>query len=136
MREIGVPGPEPDWESAAAYQGGKRNPALQVSLWEWVACDFHSVGELAVPLEALAARLRLTIEHTWEDPGPVDVALFRIARTEFVLSHRRSSPHTPTFIWVRQDTADVEEALSLLLGALGLGRESLGSQTEDQKPWL
>lgn len=130
MRQIDVPGPEPGWESAAAYQGRKRNPALQVSLWEWVACDFRSVDELTVPLETLAARLRLTIEHTWEDPGPVDVALFRIASTEFVLSHRRNSPQTPTFIWVRKDTGNVEEALNLLVAALGLGRESLGSQAE------
>ncbi|MGI5170962.1 hypothetical protein ACQEU3_42090 [Spirillospora sp. CA-253888] len=44
------------------------------------------MGELAVPLEALAYRLRLDIEHTWEDAGPVEVALFRLAKADFVLS--------------------------------------------------
>jgi hypothetical protein len=45
-----VPGPEPDWEHAAAYQGGKRNPALQGSMWEYAVGGFRLVaGAVSLP---------------------------------------------------------------------------------------
>jgi hypothetical protein len=39
---VEVPGPEADWELAAAYQGGKRNPALPGSLWDYAAGGFRA----------------------------------------------------------------------------------------------
>ena len=64
---VEVPGPEPDWEHAAAYQGGKRNPALQGSIWEYAVGGFRLVAGLGPSLESLAARLRLHTERSWED---------------------------------------------------------------------
>ncbi|MEV8099070.1 hypothetical protein [Kitasatospora sp. NPDC085879] len=86
MAEIEVPGPEPEWETAPSYQGGKRNPAFQQSMWESAAGSFQLVAGLKPPLEALAARLRLTLERGWEDLGYVDVAMFRIERVNSALS--------------------------------------------------
>jgi hypothetical protein len=49
---IEVPGPEGDWELATAYQGGKRNPALQGSLWDYAAGGFRLVAGLSPSLVA------------------------------------------------------------------------------------
>lgn len=124
MGQIDVPGPEPEWEAAASCQGGKRNPALQYSLWECAVGGFRLVAGLAATLESLASRLRLHIEHSWEDPGPVDVAIFRIGKTDFALS-QSANPQTATFVWASSSTEEVDEALDILLEALGLGRGAL-----------
>ncbi|MFI6448881.1 hypothetical protein [Kitasatospora sp. NPDC050543] len=62
MAEIEAPGPEPEWETAPEYQGGKGDPAFQQSMWEFAAGSFQMVAGMK-PLEALAARLRLTVER-------------------------------------------------------------------------
>ena len=125
MAEIYVPGPEPDWEEAPSYVGGKRNPALQQSMWEFAASSFRVVAGLQPPLKTLAARLRLTLERGWEDLGYVDVAMFRIGDTDFALSELEGAPVRYTFVFVRRSVEDVEAALDTLLGALGIGREAL-----------
>jgi hypothetical protein len=121
-----VPGPEPDWELAAAYQGGKRNPALQGSLWDYAAAGFRLVAGLSPPLDVLAARLRLDTERSWEDPlGEVDAAIFTIRKIHFALSHNDGHPSSATKVWVSRDQTDVDAALDVLLDALGIGREAL-----------
>jgi len=121
-----VPGPEPDWELAAAYQGGKRNPALQGSLWDYAAGGFRLVAGLSPSLDALAARLRLDIERSWEDQlGEVAAAMFRIRKIHFALSHNDGHPSPDTKVWVSRDETDVDAALDVLLDALGIGREAL-----------
>jgi hypothetical protein len=123
---VEVPGPEADWELAAAYQGGKRNPALQGSLWDYAAGGFRLVAGLSPSLGALAARLRLDIERSWEDPlGEVDAAMFSIRKIHFALSHNDGHPRPDTKVWVSRDQADVDAALDVLLHALGIGREAL-----------
>lgn len=123
---IEVPGPEGDWELATAYQGGKRNPALQGSLWDYAAGGFRLVAGLSPSLVALAARLRLHLERSWEDPlGEVDAAIFSIGKTHFALSHNDSHPRPDTKVWVDRSHADVDAALDVLLHALGIGREAL-----------
>ena len=123
---VEVPGPEPDWELAAAYQGGKRNPALQGSLWDYAVGGFRLVAGLRPSLDALAARLRLDTERSWEDPlGEVDAAMFSIRKIHFALSHNDGHPSPDTKVWVSGDQADVEAALNVLLEALGIGREAL-----------
>ncbi|MFG2918111.1 hypothetical protein ACGF0D_35155 [Kitasatospora sp. NPDC048298] len=126
MTEVEVPGPEPDWEAAPAYQGGKRNPAFQQSMWEFAASCFRVVAGLQPPLDALAARLRLTVERGWEDIGYVNVAMFRIGETDFALSAFEGtvSPYY-TSVWVSRSEEDPNAALDTLLGALGIGREAL-----------
>jgi len=90
---VEVPGPEADWELAAAYQGGKRNPALQGSLWYYAAGSFRLVAGLSPSLGALAARLRLNVEKSWEDPlGEVEAAMFSIGKIHFALSHNDGHP--------------------------------------------
>ena len=123
---VEVPGPEPDWELATAYQGGKRNPALQGSLWDYAVGGFRLVAGLRPSLDALAARLRLDTERSWEDPlGEVDAAMFSIRKIHFALSHNDGHPSPDTKVWVSRDQADVEAAVNVLLEALGIGREAL-----------
>ncbi|MFC8719370.1 hypothetical protein [Kitasatospora sp. NPDC057198] len=125
MEAVSVPGPEPEWETAPSYRGGKRNPAFQQSMWEFAAGSFRVVAGLQPPLEALAARLRLTVERGWEDLGRVDVAMFRIGKTDFALSELEGATVPYTFVWVGRSVDDVEAALDTLLEALGIGREAL-----------
>jgi hypothetical protein len=121
-----VPAPEPDWELTAAYQGGRRNPALQGSLWDYAAGGFRLVAGLSPPLEALAAQLRLDLERSWEDQlGDVDAAMFSIRQIHFALSHNDGSPSPDTKVWVSRNQTDVDAALDVLLNALGIGREAL-----------
>jgi hypothetical protein len=108
------------------YQGGKRNPALQGSLWDYAAGGFRLVAGLSPSLEALAARLRLDLERSWEDQlGDVDAAMFSIRKIHFALSHNDGHPSPDTKVWVSRDQADVDGALNVLLNALGIGREAL-----------
>ncbi|MFJ8476007.1 hypothetical protein [Kitasatospora sp. NPDC094011] len=125
MAEIEVPGPEPEWETAPSYQGGKRNPAFQQSMWEFAASSFQLVAGLRPPLEALSARLRLTVERGWEDLGYVDVAMFRIEQVDFALSRLEGAVVPHTFVWVSRSADDVDAALDILLRALGIDREAL-----------
>ncbi|REE95043.1 hypothetical protein [Thermomonospora umbrina] len=124
MKMVDVPGPEPAWEAAACYQGGKRNPALQYSLWQCAIAQYRPIAGLAAPLEALAARLRLHIEHRGDDPGPVDAAFFRIKKTDFALSHT-GDPQVPTLVWLDHSARDADQALDILLQALGLGSDAI-----------
>ncbi|MFD8822128.1 hypothetical protein ACFV1C_07195 [Streptomyces sp. NPDC059605] len=125
MAEVEVPGPEPDWERALEYQGGKRNPAFQASMWEYAVGSFRLVAGLSPSLDALAARLRLNIERSWEDLGAVDVAMFRIQKIDFALSRLEGSPCPDVLVWISRTQTDIEAALGILLGALGVGAEAV-----------
>ena len=114
---VEVPGPEPDWEPAAAYQGGKRNPALQDSMWDYAVGGFRVVAGLSPSLDSLAARLRLHTERSWEDAlGEVDAAIFSIRKIHFALSQTEGHP---VKVWVSQDQTDMDAALDVLFEALG-----------------
>ncbi|MDH2412372.1 hypothetical protein ACG5V6_24200 [Streptomyces chitinivorans] len=107
------------------------NPVSQHSLWQAASTLYRLVAGLTPPLEALAARLRLEVEHTWVDPGPVDVALFRLRRTEFAFTWVPGKGCT--FVWVDRHHQDVEGALEILLDALGVGREAVAFTEDDLK---
>jgi hypothetical protein len=108
------------------YQGGKRNPALQFSIWEYAVGGFRPVAGLSPSLDALAARLRLNTERSWEDGlGPVGAAMFSIGKINFALSRNEFSPRPDVKVWVSRDQTDVDAALDVLLEALGMGREAL-----------
>ncbi|MEU5539034.1 hypothetical protein [Streptomyces sp. NPDC020362] len=132
MAEVEVPGPESDWERAPAYQGGKRNPAFQASMWEYAASSFRLVAGLSPSLDVLAARLRLNIERGWEDLGAVDAAMFRIQRIDFALSRLEGSPCPDVFVWVGRAQTDIEAALDILLDALGIGTEAITFRAEGE----
>ncbi|MFG2825322.1 hypothetical protein ACGFX4_38575 [Kitasatospora sp. NPDC048365] len=125
MSEIVVPGPEPDWQPATIppYYTG-RNPAVQFSLWEAAAGSFRMVAGLRPPLEALAARLRLTVERSWEDLGEVDTAVFRIGGLNFALSLMTYNQQE-TWVWLHRSHEDPDAALEVLLRALGVGQEAV-----------
>ncbi|WP_026411342.1 hypothetical protein [Actinomadura oligospora] len=135
---IEVPGPEPDWEAAASCQGGKRNPAFQSGMWEYASSRFRIVAGLAAPLEPLAARLRLQIERSWEEPGPVDAAMFCIQRTDFALSRANAAHDATTYIWVglpvSRSRKQTDAAIHLLLNALGLSPEALTFRSDPVTP--
>ncbi|MDG9703290.1 hypothetical protein [Streptomyces sp. DH37] len=129
---VRVPGPEPDWQPATVppYHVGK-NPVSQVSPWQYAASFYRIVAGLTPPLEAVAARLRLEVERTWEELGEVDVALFRIQGAEFALSRFVHHEEPRLFVWLNRSQRDAEAALDLLLGTLGVGREAVAF-IEDQ----
>ncbi|MEV0537860.1 hypothetical protein [Kitasatospora sp. NPDC050463] len=82
------------------------------------------IAGLKPPLEALATRLRLTVERGWEDLGEVDAAVFTVERLHFALS-LMTYGQTETWAWLHRSHEDTDEALDILLRALGLGREAL-----------
>ncbi|MGW3627889.1 hypothetical protein [Streptomyces sp. NPDC000880] len=94
-------------------------------MWWYVSGIFRVVAGLTPSLEALAARLRLTIEHSWEDLGSVDVAMLHIRGVDFALHRLEGSPCQDTIVSVVRSTEDVDAPLSMLLDALGIGREAL-----------
>ncbi|MET9296487.1 hypothetical protein [Streptomyces sp. NPDC003077] len=80
---------------------------------------------LAPPLEALAARLRLSVERSWEDLGHVDVAMVHVKGEHFALHRLEGSSCQGTLVSVPRTTEDVDTDLDLLLTALGLDRRAL-----------
>jgi hypothetical protein len=104
----------------------KRNPALQNSMWDYAIADFRPVAGLSPSLGALAARLRLNTERSWEDGlGEVDTAMFRIGKIHFALSHNEGSPRPYVKVWGSRGQTDMDAALDVLLEVLGIGREAL-----------
>ncbi|MGW4651240.1 hypothetical protein [Kitasatospora sp. NPDC004289] len=126
MAEIVVPGPEPHWQPATVppYRDGG-NPAMQMSLWEEAASGFRMIAGLKPPLDALAARLRLTVERSWEDPGEVDAAMFKIDRRHYALS-LMTYGQDETWVWLhRSHIGDDDGALRVLLETLGLDDDAV-----------
>ncbi|GAB7030278.1 hypothetical protein AB0G35_19600 [Streptomyces sp. NPDC021749] len=123
MTALSVPPPEPGWEPAPAYQGGKRNPAFQNSAWEYAAANFRLVAGLRVPLEALTARLRLTLEPSWDDLGAMQIAVFRVRTTDFALT--RHDGQEVVLVWLGRAAPEEDAALQLLLDVCGLDRRAI-----------
>lgn len=134
MSGVVVPGPEPEWETAAGYQGGKRNPALQESMWEYAGRHFRMVAGLSPSLESLAARLRLRLERGWEDLGWVEVAMFRIGGKEFALSRFEGAPEAPVFVWVGRQEPDAEGALGVLVQAVAKSASKRATRRSRRAP--
>ncbi|MEJ8670423.1 hypothetical protein WKI71_24380 [Streptomyces sp. MS1.AVA.1] len=57
--------------------------------------------------------------------GAVDVAMLRIQGVDFALHRLEGSPCQDTIVSVGRSTEDVDAALTMLLDALGSGREAL-----------
>ncbi|MFB7909907.1 hypothetical protein ACFC1T_26070 [Kitasatospora sp. NPDC056076] len=125
MAEIVVPGPEPDWQPATIppYYTG-RNPAAQTSLWDAAGESFRMIAGLKPPLDALATRLRLSVERSWDQLGEVDVAVFTVERRYFALS-LMTYGQDETWVWLHRSHEDADDALQVLLDALGIGQDSV-----------
>ncbi|MET7390521.1 hypothetical protein ACFYPT_38550 [Streptomyces sp. NPDC005529] len=132
MPAVEPPGPEPGWAPATRYQGENRNPALQFSMWDHAAGSFRLVAGLSPSLDLLAARLWLTIEQSWEELGPVRVALFSIQEIDFALHRPEDNPCPDVFVWISRAQADTDAALNVLLGALGIGTEAITFRVNDE----
>jgi hypothetical protein len=92
-------------------------------MWDYAVRDFRVIAGLSPSLGALAARLRLHTERSWEDGlGEVDAAMLSIRKIHFALSQTEG---TSVKVWVSQDQIDVDAALDVLLEALGIGRDAL-----------
>lgn len=130
MPDIEIPGPEPDWQPATmlGYYVGK-NPAYQVSVWMYLSKFFKVAAGLRTPITPLAERLRLSLEHTWVDPGPVDVAVFQIQRIDFAFSWSEGGSEY-TAVWLDKTQEDVGAALGVLADALGVNRDAIVLEEE------
>lgn len=128
---VDVPEPEEGWESAVVLMGRGGNPASQNSLWWHAAGHFRAVARLSAPLDALAHRLRLTIERSWDTLGEVSLALFEIQRIHFGLVTLDTDADPRVLVFVGLDHPDYVSALEILREALGIGPEAVEICPED-----
>jgi hypothetical protein len=122
---IDVPGPEQEWGPASSVQGRGRNPAWQPSMFEVAGERLWPLALLAVDLEAVARRLRLVVEESWDGLGRLRVAFFVLDGTDYAVTCHEGDP-SGTCVWVkRAGPVDPAERVSALLGVLGLGAEAV-----------
>ncbi|MCW8100360.1 hypothetical protein [Streptomyces tauricus] len=117
-----VPDAEDDWEPATEPPGGP-NPARQASMFQSAAWPLYSLALLSVDLDAVARRLRLTLETSWDGHGSVRAAFFVLDGTDFVATHHEGDG-PGTHIWTRKGgPVDAATRGESLLAALGVGPE-------------
>ncbi|MFD7513328.1 hypothetical protein ACFV85_00780 [Streptomyces niveus] len=124
---ISLPGPEADWASATSPTPG--NPARQCSVFQAAAEPLISLALLAVELDSVARRLRLTVEESWDEHGALRAAFFTLDGTDFVVTQHERDP-VGTYVWVRK-SGPVEPAgrMAVLLAALGVGPDAVAYST-------
>ncbi|QTE02949.1 hypothetical protein S1361_36785 [Streptomyces cyanogenus] len=84
-----------------------------------------SLALLAVDLDSVARRLRLTIEESWDGHGAIRAAFFALDGTDFVVTHHERDP-SGTYVWVRKSgPVGSTERMAVLLTALGVGAEAV-----------
>ncbi|MFD4696383.1 hypothetical protein [Streptomyces niveus] len=120
---ISVPGPEADWAPAISPTPG--NPARQCSVFQAATEPLISLALLAVELDSVARRLRLTVEESWDEHGAVRAACFTLDGTDFVVTRHERDP-AGTYVWVRKSgPVDPAARMAVLLAALGVGPEAV-----------
>ncbi|MEU9133742.1 hypothetical protein AB0D08_37595 [Kitasatospora sp. NPDC048540] len=82
------------------------------------------IAGLEPPIDALAARLRLRVERSWEDLGEVDAAVFSVERLQFTVS-LMTYGQAESWVWLHRAHEDADAALAVLLRALGPGRDAV-----------
>ncbi|MFC8717758.1 hypothetical protein [Kitasatospora sp. NPDC057198] len=126
---IEVPEAEDDWEPAADPGEGGRNPARQASMFQSAAWPLTPLALLSVDLDAVARRLRLTLETSWDGHGGVRGAFFVLAGTDFVVTHHEGDD-PGTHLWTRQGgPGDPASRTGSVLAALGVGPEAVAYST-------
>lgn len=122
---IEVPGPEPEWEQASSVQGRGRNPVWQPSMFDLAGERLRPLALLAVDLDAVARRLRLVVEESWDGLGRLRVAFFVLEGTDYAVTCHEGDP-PGTCVWVkRAGPVDPGERVSVLLDVLRLGAEAV-----------
>ncbi|WP_405678911.1 hypothetical protein OG292_34065 [Streptomyces sp. NBC_01511] len=126
---INLPDPETDWAPATSPQTEGGNPAWQCSLFRAATEPLISLALLAVELDAVARRLRLTVEESWDGHGAVRAAFFTLGGTDFVVTGHEGDP-PGTYVWVRRSgPVDPAARMAVLLRALGVGTEAVTYST-------
>ncbi|MFE4491568.1 hypothetical protein ACFRKD_03800 [Streptomyces niveus] len=124
---ISLPGPEADWASATSPTPG--NPARQCSVFQAAAEPLISLALLAVELDSVARRLRLTVEESWDEHGALRAAFFTLDGTDFVVTQHERDP-AGTYVWVRKSgPVDPAGRMAVLLAALGVGPDAVAYST-------
>ncbi len=122
---IDIPDAEGDWEPATELQEGGSNPARQASMFQSAAWPLSSLALLSVDLEAVARRLRLSLETSWDGHGSVRAAFFVLDGTDFVVSHHEGDA-PGTHVWTRKGgPVDPATRVGSLLAALRVGPEAV-----------
>lgn len=120
MSEITVPGPEPDWEAAFQYQGGKRNPVQQYCTFDEAMGWYREIAGLGVNITDIARRLRLLLEPGLSDQlGSVDAAFFAVRQTRFAV-HRYGTDDWTMLSVDRKCEIRALEAVDIVLEVLGV----------------
>ncbi len=89
----------------------------------------YSFALLSVDLDAVARRLRLTLESLWDGHGRVRAAFFVLDGTDFVATHHEGDA-PGTHVWTRNDgPVDSAARAGSLLVALGVGPEVVSYST-------
>ncbi|MFK0174035.1 hypothetical protein ACIQU5_35210 [Streptomyces sp. NPDC090306] len=122
---IEIPDAEADWEPATDLQAGGRNPVRQASMFQSATWPLSSLALLSVDLEAVARRLKLTLETSWDGRGSVRAAFFVLDGTDFVVTHHEGDA-PGTHVWTRKGgPVDPAARAGVLLAALGVGPEAV-----------
>ncbi|MFF5931560.1 hypothetical protein [Streptomyces hydrogenans] len=126
---IEIPDAEGDWEPATELRADVRNPVRQASMFQSATWPLSSLALLSVDLEAVARRLRLTLETSWDGHGGVQAAFFVLDGTDFVVTHHEGDA-PGTHVWTRKGgPVDPAGRMGSLLAALGVGPEAVSYST-------
>lgn len=105
------------------------DPARQCSMFQAATEPLIALALLAVELDALARRLRLTVEESWDEHGAVRAVFFTLDGTDFVATCHERDP-AGTCVWVRKSgPVDPAERMAVLLTALGVGSDAVSYST-------
>lgn len=92
-------------------------------MFQSVGWPLYSFAYLSVDLDAVARRLRLTVETSWDGHGSVRAAFFVLGGTDFAATHHEGDA-PGTHIWTRTlGPIDPTARADRLLAALGVGPE-------------
>lgn len=98
-------------------------------MFQSVTWPLNSLALLSVNLEAVARRLRLTLETSWDGHGSVRAAFFVLDGTDFVVTHHEGDA-PGTHVWTRKGgPVDPAARVVSLLEALGVGPGAVSYST-------
>ncbi|TXR99780.1 hypothetical protein EAO73_28055 [Streptomyces sp. col6] len=97
----------------------------QASMFQSATWPLSSLALLSVDLEAVARRLKLSLESSWDGHGRVRAAFFVLDGTDFVVTHHEGDA-PGTHVWTRKGgPVDPAARTASLLAALGVGPETV-----------
>lgn len=111
---MGIPGPETGWERADVEPmpgAARANPAVQFSLWESSRGSYAMLAQFRCPVAAIARRLRLTLENSWDALGDVELAYFQLKGAgDFVISQTSGQPGSTLWWSPEPDPGQIDRA--------------------------